>query len=173
MRNSIITSAAAGALAFWSSTAFAVQTTDVRIETGAQLASACNTYLAEGAQETENVVRPIDPCRAFLTGFASAYGIGQSKTLESRVTNAAPSPPPPAQYKMGQWTKPEPPPPGPTVGPSAPKEEKMACFALPPYLSYRDFAKLVVDFVSAHADYGTTPAYITAAAALAGKYPCK
>lgn len=117
------------------------------IETGAQLSTACQTFLARSSQARENALVPIDPCRAYLTGFIEAYGAAQEAELESRVTNAAPSP--------------------------APNAEKMACFTLPQYLSFHDFAKLVVDFTASHAEYRTKPAYITVAAALAGKYPCQ
>lgn len=151
--------------------AFAAQTTQVRIETGGQLAAACEAYLAKSARETENALAPADPCRSYLAGFASAYGIGQSQTLATRVEGAAPSPPPPASIKVGPWTKP-----GSGVtseAPTAPREEKMACFVLPPYLSYANFAKLVVAYVTAHTDQRAKVAYLVTAAALAEKYPCK
>jgi hypothetical protein len=150
---------------------FAAQTSQVRIETGAQLVAACQTYLTKSAKESENVVVPVDPCRAYLAGFAAAYGVGQSKNLELRVSGAAPTPPPPREIDVAPWRKPGSG--GTKEAPAAPKEEKLPCFVLPSYLSYADFAKLVIAFVSAHAEYRTKPAYIATAAALAEKYPCK
>jgi hypothetical protein len=153
------------------SSAFAAQPSQVRIETGSQLAAACKIYLAKNAREAENAAAPVDPCRAYLAGFAAAYGVGQSQALDTRVGGTAPSPPPPTTIKVDPWTKPEAR--VTSKAPTSPREEKMACFALPSYLSYAEFAKLVVGYVETHPDDGSKPAYIVTAAALAQTYPCK
>lgn len=171
MKNPIAKCLSAGLFVVSSSAAFGAPATQVRIDTGGQLATACKSFLGKGTQDAENALAPADPCRTYLAGFASAYGIGQTTTLDTRVTGAAPSPPPPSSIKVGPWTKPDA---GATgAAPATAPEEKMACFILPAYLSYKEFARLVVDYVAAHADYEAKPAYLATAAALGGKYPCK
>jgi hypothetical protein len=114
------------------------------IETGQQLSAACAAYLKKSARETENILAKRDSCREYLAGFAAAYAIGKDTDLTSELEGISPS-----------------------------TAEAPLCFKFPDYLSFSDFARLVVDFVSTHPDYKSKPAFHTTAASLANKYPCR
>jgi hypothetical protein len=113
------------------------------IETGQQLSAACAAYLKKTARESENILAKRDSCREYLSGFAAAYSTGKDTDLTSELE-------------------------GISSGADAP-----SCFKFPDYLSFSDFARLVVDFVSTHPDYKSRPAFHTTAASLANKYPCR
>ena len=115
------------------------------IETDAQLAAACQEFLVTKARDSDNALTPVHHCRNYLSGFIAAYGVAQQTELDARIMGTAP----------------------------ASTEERMACFRMPDYLSFHDFAMTVVDYTVANPEYKAKPAYITTAAALASKFPCK
>ena len=114
------------------------------IETGGQLRTVCAAYMKKNARETENILVKRDECKEYLSGFVAAYGVRRDTVLTSELE-----------------------------GTVSPGYDAMPCFKFPDYLSFSDFARLVVDFVNAHPEYGSKPAFQAAAASLAAKYPCR
>jgi hypothetical protein len=123
--------------------AFAVS---VPLETGGQLAATCAAFLRKTPRDLEDVTLKRDACRDYLTGFVEANADGRQTVLSSEIEG---------EGSLGQ------------------PAERMACFRMPDYLSFAGFARLVVDFTASNPDYRTKPAYATAAASLASRFPCK
>lgn len=94
-------------------------------------------------RETANATADASACPEFLAGFANVYAIGKRVELTSLISEAT-----------GE-------------------ADDIGCFALPQYLSFDSFARIVVDFVNANPAYATKPAQIATGAALAAKYPCR
>ncbi|MBI1210354.1 MAG: hypothetical protein GC190_02740 [Alphaproteobacteria bacterium] len=113
------------------------------VETGRQLKAVCEAYLNKSERENENALVKADECKSYLTGFVDVYNIDGGAKLNSELS-----------------------------GTMAHAPRSTTCFKLPDYLAFHDFARLVVSFVKSHPGYEERPAYVVAAASLAGKYPC-
>jgi len=53
-----------------------------------------------------------------------------------------------------------------------PKQDQIACFRLPPKLSFVDFANLILDYASKHPELSDRPAFETGAFTLSTNFPC-
>lgn len=113
------------------------------IETGRQLRAACAAYLQKTTRETENIMAAHDACKEYLSGFIAAYGVSQQVDLTLELEGTGSEP------------------------------DAALCFRLPTYLSFSDFARLVVDFGQGHREFESKPAFQLAAASLVAKYPCR
>jgi hypothetical protein len=116
----------------------------IMVETGRQLELVCSAYLNKSVRETENSLVETDSCKQYLGGFIRAFGVSRKADLTAELQGTA-----------------------------SPDRDAMACFQLPDYLSFTDFARAVVAFVKRHPEYETRAAYQATAASLAAEYPCR
>ncbi len=113
------------------------------IETGAQLLDACKAFAAADGKTPENAIAPPNACKGYLSGFVRAYQAQQQASLNAALQ-----------------------------GTSSGGGGETLCIAFPDFLSFKDFAQIVVAYAEADPARAGEPAYDVTGHALAEKYPC-